>query len=65
MFVSVTMVGTINIQPNLRSGVLFFFSGEMRKSGTEKGRKDAWLQVNIEPHSSTGITVILGLFVYF
>ena len=40
MFVSVTMVGTINIQPNLRSGVLFF-SGEMRKSGTEKGRKDA------------------------
>ena len=64
MFVSVTMVGTINIQPNLRSGVLFF-SGEMRKSGTEKGRKDAWLQVNIEPHSSTGITVISGLFAYF
>ena len=46
------MVGTINIQPNLRSGEFFFFSGEVRKSATEKEGKDA-VQVNIEPHSST------------
>ena len=35
MFVSVTMVGTINIQPNLRSGVLSFF-GRNAKVGDRK-----------------------------
>ena len=37
IFVGVTMVGTI--QPNLRSGVLFW-GGEVRKPETEKEGKD-------------------------
>ena len=37
MFVSAEMVGTINIQPNLRSGVLFFFREKCESRGQKKG----------------------------
>ena len=63
IFVSVTMVGTINIQPNLRSGVLFW--GEKCESRRQKKRgrtPDCRLTSSHIPRRET---VISGLFAYF